>query len=310
MGEHAQSEITVEAAEEYLREARTYDPPPPDFDPFRANERELAVYGFPRRPDPETEPRLVELWERAFAYRHKVVRARLRVSKPLLDWRQSGFGTSGWGGVVAEPGNYGVSEPANVVYAEWTMPTIDVDPQHPSTPMGVAFWVGLDGYIISHQVVQAGVAAAVNIGGPSPARYEAWFEWFPAPPVAIAPQTFPIYQGDRVSVLVCTPRPDRGFVSMHNKTRGVITNVGFPPPGVASDGTSAEWVVETMTAWSDELPDFGAVVFLDATAGTKNHVLDLSKATTTEIGGSSGNDLTSSSVHGRDRAVVIWERFS
>jgi Peptidase A4 family len=305
-------DMSVDAAREYLKKVKTFKPPASGFDPFRASARELALYGFPRRPDREREPELYSLWERAFAHPHQVVRAELAIDETLLKWRADGFGTSGWGGVIVEPSSYGVDppEPVVMVYAEWMVPAIVGDPTHPTKDIGFASWIGLNGYIVSDDVLQAGVAQQIQ------AVPRALFEWYPGPPVMIDPwQTFPVRVGDRVAVLVCAPRADHGFVSIQNKTTRVITNIGVPPPrGFTSEGTSAEWIVEemskTLTGPSDELPDFGAVVFTNAVAGTKHHRLDLSRATTTEIVGTSGKDLTKSSTTGNSTAIVIWEGFN
>jgi hypothetical protein len=51
-----ESAMTVETAKKYVRQVRTCEPPPDDFDPFTADGRELAQHGYPRRPDRENEP--------------------------------------------------------------------------------------------------------------------------------------------------------------------------------------------------------------------------------------------------------------
>jgi hypothetical protein len=51
-------------------------------------------------------------------------------------------------------------------------------------------------------------------------------------------------------------------------------------------------------------------VLTNAVAGTKHHRLDLTRATTTEIVGTSGKDLTKSSTTGNSTAIVIWEGFN
>ena len=206
--------MTVEAARAYLDQVTTFEPPPPGFDPFRAKARELAAYGYPRRPDPKTETDLFMLWEKAFGSEHEFIRAELGVDEQLLKWRQQEeFGVGGWGGAVVEPSSYGLpaSELANVAYAEWTLPGVSGDPAQPSTEMSVAFWVGVDGYILGRrQVVQGGVEAVVT--GTGFARYVLWFEWYPAPPVGIF--NLDVRNGSRLAVLLCTPTADRGFLSI------------------------------------------------------------------------------------------------
>src|SRR5437868_9142570 len=46
---------------------RTYESPPPGFDPFTAPTRLLLHHGLPARPDAKTEPELRRLWDRAFS---------------------------------------------------------------------------------------------------------------------------------------------------------------------------------------------------------------------------------------------------
>jgi len=311
--------MTVEAARAYLDRVTTFEPPPPGFDPFRAEARELAAYGYPRRPDPKTEPDLFMLWEKAFRSEHEVIRAELGIDEQLLKWRQGEFGVSGWGAAVVQPSSYGLpaSELANVAYGEWTLPRVSGDPAQPSTKMAVAFWVGVDGYILGRrQVVQGGVEATVTSTVTTTAistvtttvtTYVAWFEWYPAPPVSIP--NLAVNEGSRVAVLLCTPAADRGFLSIQNKDTGVVTSVGFPPPpGFTSDGTSAEWAVEAVDLGAGrQLPNFGNIAFRNATAGTKNYPMDLSRASTTDIT-SSTSDLTHTSVDSGN-VVVVWEGF-
>jgi Peptidase A4 family len=75
-------------------------------------------------------------------------------------------------------------------------------------------------------------------------------------------------------------------------------------------GSARRCAIKTLTGPSDELPEFGAVVLTNAVAGTKHHRLDLTRATTTEIVGTSGKDLTKSSTTGNSTAIVIWEGFN
>src|SRR5438874_129093 len=44
-----------------------YPPPPKDFDPFAATEKDLMRHGLPLRPDPQTMPGMAALWERKSA---------------------------------------------------------------------------------------------------------------------------------------------------------------------------------------------------------------------------------------------------
>ncbi len=295
----------------YLKTLRTFEPPPARFDPRRATARELVRYGFPRRPSPETEPRLHALWQKAFSRPLTVVRAKLEIDRTLLSHRSrrqikkvhdGRFVPSGWGGIVTQTSAFGFSpaEPANTVYAEWMVPSMQPDFDNPTTPMTVGFWVGLDGFT-NNQVLQAGTAATVT---GSSISYWPWFEWFPDAPVKIT--NFPISPGDLVTVLVCAQTPTSGFVSMLNRTTGVTTSAGIPlAKGVSSSlGATAEWIVEGISA---DLPNFVLVGFHNCVAGTKNHTIDLSRPIETEISGAKGNLTVAVDWQANDTVLVLWE---
>lgn len=302
------TEDTEPDYKEYLQSIKTYEPVPEDFDPFQASKNELKRYGFPRRPDPKSEAHLSSLWRKAYSRPLKPIRAEIEIDKVLLhrehSWsrtpRDGRFTPSGWGGIVAQTSDFGFSpaEPANMVYGEWAVPAMEPDFDNPNTPMTVGFWVGLDGFT-NNQVLQAGTAATVT---GSNINYWPWFEWYPSPPVKIT--NYPIDAGDLITVLVCAPQNTQGFVSMLNRTTGATTSVGFPPPpGVSSLGTTAEWVVEGITA---DLPNFILTGFHNCVAGTKTHRIDISRPIETEIAGAKGN-LTVAVAWQPDTVLVLWE---
>jgi hypothetical protein len=57
--------------------------------------------------------------------------------------------------------------------------------------------------------------------------YWAWTEWWPN---GFIVDNLAISPGDVVSVLVCAPLPDHGFVLMENLTTDRIVSVGVDPP--------------------------------------------------------------------------------
>jgi Peptidase A4 family len=308
------SQISAEDAA-YLARMRTFDAPPPGFDPQTASEDHLLRYGFPRRPDPEKDPDLMRLWRRAFARvpQLQMVKAELEVDelmkqRHLLRRRETYFGPSGWGGVIVPTAALGFSpyQPANTVFAEWQVPTIYPIAGDPRTPLIVGFWVGLDGSDpTSYELLQAGTAATITGNN---ASYWAWTEWFTSEyrtPYKVI--NFQVQPGDLVSVLVCAPQPGQGFVSMLNHRTQQATSVGIPHPGsdITSVGARAEWIVEGISA---DLPDFSSVVFIDAIAGTQHHSFNLYPAgTITNITGSGGNALTQTFIGTATSAAVLWE---
>ena len=42
---------------------RLFTPPPADFDPLTASDRELLVHGYPTRPDARIQPELAARWQ-------------------------------------------------------------------------------------------------------------------------------------------------------------------------------------------------------------------------------------------------------
>jgi hypothetical protein len=294
---------------EYLQRIRTFAPPPTHFNPDSASSEELIKTGFPRRPDPKTEPQLGRLWKRAITQRPTWVRAELKIDRVLTAQhrkrRRIGpngeFSPSGWGGAVVYPSAYGFNPPekANTVYAEWGIPGVQPDPTRPTQSDTVGFWVGLDN---GPDVLQAGTATTVHGANVS---YWAWFEWYPSPPVAIT--NFPIKPGDDVTVLVCATQDNQGFAALLNKTTNVATSVGIPPPtGITENGGVAEWIVEAEVGASSLLPNFGGIEFRNCSAGTKSHTIDLSKAVATSIAGS-GSNLTQTAICQPSTVLVAWE---
>jgi Peptidase A4 family len=294
---------------EYLQRIRTFAPPPTGFNPDSALDEELIRRGFPRRPDPKTEPELSRLWKRAISLRPTWVRSELKIDEVLAAQHRKrrrigpngAFSPSGWGGAIVYPAAYQFNPPekANTVYAEWGIPAVQANPARPNQSDTVGFWVGLDN---GPDVLQAGSAATVRGAN---VTYWTWFEWYPSPPVAIT--NFPINPGDDVTVLVCATDDNHGFAALLNKTTNVATSVGIPPPpGITENGGEAEWIVEAEVGASSLLPNFGGIEFRNCTAGTKSHALNLSKAVTTSIAGASSN-LTATAVCQPSTVLVAWE---
>jgi hypothetical protein len=295
-----------------LRLMKTFESPPVDFDPHAAEQTQLLKHGFPRRPDPQREPRLSALWNRAFSRPVRYTKAELEVDlvwsqrRSLLQMKQVDFKPTGWGGVVVEPSSLGISEPANVVFAQWTIPTV-LPISNPSQPITAGFWVGLDGYT-NGQVLQAGVAVTVNPD--TTVSWWAWTEWytttFKDPAVKIA--NFNVSVGDTVSFLVCAPASDHGFVAVQNLTTSQATSVGINArPGITSVGASAEWIVEGI---SDDLPEFQPFVFSSCNAGTKDYTFDLSPdGIIINIEGAQG-PLTHTSIASPTTMVIDWAGFT
>jgi hypothetical protein len=331
MPEHEAPTAWFRTAEEarrsdVLERTRSYDGPV-ELDHRSATSDDLVRHGLPRRPDPESEPRLAELWERHLGRRFRYLRAELSIDDVLGRrdplWRhpdhprglpdEGSFGPSGWGGAVSRPARRGWGTiggrplHANVVYGQWTVPGI-FPASDPAGDITAGFWVGLDGWD-NGQVLQAGVAVTVHPD--AHVDWWPWYEWYTTkyrdPAVRI--DNFSVSPGDTVSVLVCAPTPEHGFAAFHNLTTEEATTVGIDQPGsdITSVGSTAEWIVEGI---SPELPVFlPSITFTGCTAGTQTTTFDLVPlGFTTEIAGSAaGSTLTASSIASDSVAVVQWK---
>src|SRR5580658_9169637 len=99
----------------------TFPAPPQEFDPITASPKDLAQFGIPRRPDPQKEPVLRSLWDRAFARKPTFVQANLvestlPFSRPHGSSKAGEFGLAGnWAGAVIEVASLNLkpAEPAN-----------------------------------------------------------------------------------------------------------------------------------------------------------------------------------------------------
>jgi hypothetical protein len=255
----------------------TYPPTPAGFDPFSASDRELALHGLPRRPDPTQEPGLRKIWDQVLAAKPAFQTAELKQQKSRMSGLRAAkprFGLSGqWAGATIDISSLGLTEPANHVFAEWKVPALKTSPK-PSGSQFVGFWVGLGGDELEggSQVLQAGIGAGIT---GKTITYWAWTEWVPGAYSTIT--NFDVQPGDVVSVLVCAPQADHGFVSMLNHRTNFATSVGVSDPlgKTPYDGSSVEWIVE---APSTEMPNFGSVTFTHLNAGTKNSQFSLSAA--------------------------------
>ncbi len=284
----------------------TFKAPPDDFDPVTAPLQMLALYGIPRRPDPQSEPGLRTLWDKAFARKPKFIvpvanPARVWKSAPHRVPKQKEFGLSGdWAGTVVQVASLGFSppEPANTVYAEWVVPKISTTPSE-SGSNRVGFWVGMGGYGTSN-LLQAGTAATLS---GSSVSYWAWTEWTPA---GFATDSLNLTAGDTVSVLVCAPETNHGYVSMMNQRTNQAISVGINDPSGTTpyDGSTVEWIVEAI---DNEVPNFGNVIFKDITAGTQHHTINLAKAfaLNATLGGTTL--MTGQVLLSQNEVKVIWD---
>jgi hypothetical protein len=289
----------------------TFAAPPKDFNPLTATDNQLAVHGIPRRPDATSEPGLRKIWDQAFSKPVTFVEAQLVEDKVwrslphgVVGVQKQGFGLAGhWAGAVVQTSSLKLSpaEPANTVFAQWVVPKINTSTKETGSQT-VGFWVGLGGWNTG-QVLQAGTAATLS---GNTVTYWAWTEWYPA---GYQVANLQVQAGDTVSVLVCAPQSDHGYVSMMNHRTNIAISVGVSDPNgtAAYDGSSVEWVIEAINT---EMPNFGSVTFSQLTAGTQHHAIDLSHAFTANTVNGAKTLATGKILAPQNEVEVIWDAVS
>lgn len=253
---------------------RTFTLPPEGFDPLTASDAELAVYGFPARPE---NPFLRERFEDHY----KRVKGRMRYIEPAFTVHPSrrprvtlvegaaGNAQDFWSGAVV----YAPSgQSFKWVQSQWVVPNVSAKVGSTIGSTENAYvevaWVGLG----NSSLLQAGSGSQISPGGePS---FFMWHEW--TPPGWVTVNNFPLSGGDLVAVVICTPSgvgSTSATVYFSNLTQGVQTSYPLSFPEGSNDpseflGDQAEWIVErpVVPGGLAVLPNFGQVIFTHCTA--------------------------------------------
>jgi peptidase A4-like protein len=255
---------------------RTFKQPPEEFNPLKAEDRELAVYGFPKRPE---DPALLDRWEQVLGRPIRLVRPTFRAmdyKRRRLPKRARAGAAHGveatdiWSGAVVHAP---AGDSFKWVEGTWTVP--DAYPP-PSAGDGVWYsastWVGIDGIDGSGDVLQAGCDSDVmTSGGNVQRQLNPWWEWYPAGSFWIS--NLPVAPGDTLNCLICVTEGSTtsAAIFLYNVTSGQAANFhATAPDGTTLAGNTAEWVVERLEIDSNtpELARYGDVYFDEANAGT------------------------------------------
>jgi len=274
---------------------RSFDPPPPGFDPHTAPNEVLLRHGLPRRPHPEREPDIARIWKLIFARPLTYIKAELKLDKVMSE-RSRGkakggadFGPESWIGAILRFG-----APFRWVSAEWVIPEV-IGNKRWQGGTKIGLWVGMDGFLAEdNQVLQAGVSATLDTNWSwswwppflvrhSVITWNAWTEWYPRASQAIP--NFPVKPGDTVSVVVCAPQPgDTATVFFANLSTNHGTSIEVhAPDGYTLQGDSVEWIVEPVSGvpWllgAPPLLQFNPVAFNSCRAGAPDQFFDLRNA--------------------------------
>jgi hypothetical protein len=253
---------------------------------LQASDRDLAHYGFPPRPDADSNPKAYARWSKALTASKRRIVPRLEMTNVYHGPMRAGTqltestGTSSnWSGVVVFSGatSYNTSTTFYYVYADYVLP---VAGQAFGACTGgwdySASWVGIDGYG-SSDVLQAGLEADAYCSGYAmETNYSAWIEWAPASEMSIS--NFPVAPGDDLFVDVWHTSATQGYAWFTNLTTNQYVDMGFTAPsGTLLIGNSAEWVVERPSIGSGSgnlatLTNYVADPFWDCYANTESRV--------------------------------------
>jgi hypothetical protein len=151
-----------------------------------------------------------------------------------------------WGGYAATGSGF------TSVSATWTTPSARCN----STNDLYAPWVGLDGYG-SSTVEQTGVATDCSSGSPV---NEPWYEMYPAAPVYLNTNSYPVSAGDSITASVNYAGSGRFTLTLRNNSRGWTFTTTRTLSGAAR--SSAEVIIESPTGG---YPNFGTINFTGST---------------------------------------------
>jgi len=235
--------------------------PPTGFKPIEATDAELAQYGFPPRPEVDTE---LAAWNKQMSYYKYTpepdisvgVERTYGVAKDVVTKPDSIYATSGnWSGYVAT-GNF------VQVQGDFTQPTIATDCAS-NTYEGT--WVGIGGWTGSNKLVQTGTGMDTINGR---RHYDAWFEYLsaahPNPPVYMNSLT--INGGNSIHTY-CSFQSSNNLFNAYiaNNTNGTSqTALVDISASEYFDSSTAEWINERPTlsdgtiSWLADLTKYGS----------------------------------------------------
>jgi hypothetical protein len=255
-----------------------YPPPPKDFDPFAATEKDLMRHGLPLRPDPQTQPGMAALWERRAARYRTFDHLEPR---PDTTTAAKKAVTPALGPDPSDSCGYqflsNTSAPFTVLAVTWTVP----DLHYTASPVGIDYFntfVGL-GFLDLH--VDMTVDPAQNVTS------QVWAQ-------SIGDINLPVRPGDVISATLCLQTNQLGTASYFlanettSQTISFTVNTGFPPAVTINAGVTRSWP-------SNEpfppLASFGIVYFDEINVYTTSGHWPLTSGDAITMVGQNGNTL-------------------
>ena len=291
---------------EQLRERFKPFPAPKErtFAPAEKSVEELLEIGLPPKPDAAKQPRMRELWEKAFGKEVTVVPFVFDVAAlstfpyELLDRQvdemavqKTRFETSSnWSGAYITA-NW--DRQFMQVSGVWTVPELlDLPPGEYQGPTGLPYvcsnWIGLDGQrrYLDSSLPQMGTATTLNLPGPPTTL--TWTQWWArgTGTTIPLPMGLAVNPGDQVLSILTAINPQTVVFLMTNLTTlHFMPVLGTAPPVTLPDGSTvipsiagatAEWIVERprIVGSSDQcnFPNYHATDFSYCNAVEANEV--------------------------------------
>lgn len=273
---------------------KTFDLPPPGFDPLSASPKQLSDLGFPQRPDPVRLPVFHAFWHKMFSPPLHIEQFDLLAADlegllgQLIDGRLAMLDASArrqsslnWSGAYITPRDGTIF---SSIHGAWQVPTPEQPtPAAAGIPYRSSTWIGLDGQRRYYQSSLPQIGTSQDIENTSDGledQYRAWWQWWARDnPNTTAPLPLPfpvIRHGDFIMASVYA-EPDRKAAKfvIKNVSNGQLVRfdaiapvsvLGLPPLQIS--GATAEWVMERPSEGADIqiLPDYGTTVFSDCLA--------------------------------------------
>ncbi|MGA9039479.1 MAG: G1 family glutamic endopeptidase [Terriglobales bacterium] len=248
----------------------TYATPAKNFSPLTATDEELATYGFPPRPNQQTDAAAYKLWARAMAAAKnrstKELKALPYSSRELMSGKPlttstsaspSQWTSSNWSGVANTNKNKSWSsktsfdEVVSIFNVPVAQPPFGACGNGIDGPFYQVSWNGIDGFS-NGDVLQGGSLSAADCEGDT--LYEAWVEWYPS--YSIVP-VFYVNPGDDIYVVTYDysggTNPGSVFVEdFTTLTYNTFSLSWLSGPGLV--GNSAEYIVERPCCNGDGYP--------------------------------------------------------
>jgi len=249
----------------------TYAEPPKGFNPVNATDSELAIYGFPARPDKQADPDRYAGWERAMKAAKMRWNGELKVlssggqelissgSSQLAETARAETGpselsTTNASGVVLSNTQtaWSSTKSFNLILAEFSVPVTQFpfnsncsqDYANEFTFIGIddSFYVGANNAEVFKPGMVAGIQTAVWCN-PNQTTYQAAFGWAPLALLA----TFAVDPGDVLWAEVQIQDANDGYVYLEDLTTGTLESYAISTceAGVCTNlrGRTAGWTV-------------------------------------------------------------------